>query len=58
VIKADSDVFDGIAAGRVNAMVAHLRGLVTVEGDAGLALALERLLPGPPDRATGPGVHR
>jgi putative sterol carrier protein len=58
VIRADSDVFDRIAEGRVNAIAASLRGLVTVEGDAGLALALERLLPGPPDHATLLGVHR
>ena len=58
VIRAEVDVFDGIAEGRVNAMAALLRGLVTVEGDAGLALSLERLLPGPPDRAILPGVHR
>ena len=58
VIRADPDVFDQIAEGRVNAMAALLRGLVTVEGDAGLALSLERLLPGPPDRAIPPGVHR
>jgi putative sterol carrier protein len=58
VIRADADVFDGIAEGRVNAMTAHLRGLVTVEGDAGLALVLERLLPGPPDRVILPWVHR
>jgi putative sterol carrier protein len=58
VIRADSGVFDRIAEGRVNTITALLRGLVTVEGDAGLALALERLLPGPPDGATLGEVHR
>lgn len=51
VIKADIEVFDQVADGTMNAMAAMLRGEITVEGDAGLALVLERLLPGPPHGA-------
>jgi putative sterol carrier protein len=48
VIRADGHLFDGMTAGKANVMAAVLRGAVTVEGDLGLAVQVERLFPGPP----------
>jgi putative sterol carrier protein len=46
--RADKALFDGIAAGEVNATAAVLRGAVTVDGDWELMVMLQRLFPGPP----------
>lgn len=48
VIRTDSDLFEGIAGGRVNIVAAMLRGVVAIEGDLELAVLFQRLFPGPP----------
>jgi putative sterol carrier protein len=48
VVRADKRLFDGIAAGEVNAMAALLRGALAFEGDPELLLRLQRVFPPPP----------
>jgi putative sterol carrier protein len=48
VLRTDADLFDDIAAGRVNAIAAVLRGAVILQGDLELAVLFQRLFPGPP----------
>ena len=50
VIRGDRALFDGMAAGEVNAFAATLRGAVAIEGDPRLLVLFQRLLPGPPPR--------
>jgi ubiquinone biosynthesis protein UbiJ len=50
VLRAPKQLFDKLASGRENAMVAVLRGAVTIEGDIDLLLAFQRVLPSPPRR--------
>jgi putative sterol carrier protein len=50
VIRADKAVFDRIAAGKLNAVAAVLRGELTVDGDWRLLVRLQRLFPSPPRR--------
>jgi putative sterol carrier protein len=47
VLRADKAVFDDVAAGRVNAFAALLRGALDVEGDVQLLVLFQRLLPSP-----------
>jgi len=47
VLRADRKLFARMAAGRVNAFAAVLRGEVMVEGDPRLLVLFQRLLPGP-----------
>ena len=49
-LRADKAVFDGVASGELNAMAATLRGDLVIDGDSGLLVAFQRLLPGPPRR--------
>jgi len=46
VFRADSAMFDEITSGETNAFVALLRGEIAFEGDAGMLVFLQRLLPG------------
>jgi putative sterol carrier protein len=46
VVRCDRSVFDGIAAGEVNAVAALLRGALVYEGDPELLVRLQRLFPG------------
>ena len=48
VVRLGRGVFDKVVTGEVNAMAAMLRGTLTVEGDAGLLVPFQRLLPAPP----------
>jgi putative sterol carrier protein len=48
VVRADRRLFDGIASGEVNAMVAFLRGALEFEGNRWLMLPFQKLFPGPP----------
>lgn len=48
VVRADKELFAGIASGEVNAFAAVLRGALAVEGDPGLLVLFQRLLPSPP----------
>jgi putative sterol carrier protein len=48
VIRAGKELFDRMASGEANAMAAILRGELAVEGDLGLLILFQRLLPGPP----------
>jgi putative sterol carrier protein len=50
VLRGDRTLFDGMAAGEVNAFAAALRGAVAIEGDPRLLVLFQRLLPGPPGR--------
>jgi putative sterol carrier protein len=47
VLRADKATFEGIAAGKVNAFAAVLRGTLQVEGDAELLALFQRVLPAP-----------
>jgi putative sterol carrier protein len=47
VLRADRELFGRMAAGKVNAFAAVLRGAVTIEGDPRLLVLFQRLLPGP-----------
>jgi putative sterol carrier protein len=47
VLRADRELFARMAAGKVNAFAAALRGAITVEGDPRLLVLFQRLLPGP-----------
>jgi putative sterol carrier protein len=53
-VRAPKDLFDGIAAGKVNPMAAILRGSMVVEGDSVLLVLFQRLFPGPPSAARKP----
>jgi putative sterol carrier protein len=44
----DSDLFEALVRGEVNAISAALRGDVEIEGQPALLLAFQRLFPGPP----------
>jgi putative sterol carrier protein len=50
VLRGDRTLFEGMAAGKVNAFAATLRGAVAIEGDPRLLVLFQRLLPGPPSR--------
>ena len=50
VLRTDRKLFARMAAGKVNAFAAVLRGAVTIEGDPRLLVLFQRLLPGPPKR--------
>jgi putative sterol carrier protein len=52
VVRADQAIFDGIAAGEVNAFAAALRGQIDIEGNTELLVRFQRLFPGPPRSAT------
>ena len=47
IVRADKVVFDKVAAGRLNAVAAVLRGDLEVEGDWRLLVRMQRLFPGP-----------
>jgi putative sterol carrier protein len=47
VIGMDRPLFERLLSGRANAMAATLRGEISMEGDRGLLVALQRLMPGP-----------
>jgi putative sterol carrier protein len=47
VVRAEKDVFDKIASGRMNAVAAVLRGDLEVEGDWRILVRMQRLFPGP-----------
>jgi putative sterol carrier protein len=48
ILRTDRSVFDRIAAGKMNAMAAVLRGELLPEGDLSLLVLFQRLFPGPP----------
>ncbi len=47
VVRAKKSLFDGIAAGKQNAMAAVLRGEVGIEGDRTLLVRFQKLFPAP-----------
>ena len=47
VMRTDKKLFDGMTQGTVNLTAALLRGVLEIEGDLGLIMAFDRLLPGP-----------
>jgi putative sterol carrier protein len=59
VVRADKQLFDGIAGGEVNAMAALLRGALAFEGAPELLVRLQRVFPPPPaDRVAARGADR
>ena len=48
VVRTTKEVFEGMVAGRVNAMAATLRNVLSVEGDPTFLVLFQRILPGPP----------
>lgn len=48
VVRADKEVFDRVASGRLNAVAAVLRGELAVEGDWRMLVRMQRLFPSPP----------
>jgi putative sterol carrier protein len=50
VFRMSREIFDGLASGKLNPVVARLRDEIAVEGDLRLAVLFQRLLPGPPAR--------
>jgi putative sterol carrier protein len=57
VVRTSKVLFEGMTAGRVNAMAAALRGAVVPRGNLALVVSFQRLFPGPAaSRAkAGPG---
>ncbi|MCZ7438647.1 SCP2 sterol-binding domain-containing protein [Micromonospora sp. WMMC241] len=49
VVRADREVFDRIAAGRLHLAAALLRNDLAGQGNLRLLMTLRRLFPGPPD---------
>jgi putative sterol carrier protein len=47
LVRADKALFDGIAAGEVNAFAAALRGQIDIEGNPELLVLFQRLFPAP-----------
>jgi putative sterol carrier protein len=58
VLHASRNVFNRIAAGDLNALVALLSGQAAVDGDLELAVQLQRLLPGPGSRGERQGAKQ
>ena len=59
VVRADKQLFDGIAGGEVNALAALLRGALAFEGDPELLVRLQRIFPPPPtDRVAATGAKQ
>ena len=56
VIRTSKAQFEGMVTGRVNAMAAALRGVVSLEGDPTMLVLFQRALPGPPRTATRPAA--
>lgn len=52
VVTADQTLFEWLVTGEANSMTAALRGQLRLEGDTGLVVLFDRLLPSPPDRHT------
>ncbi len=48
MLRTERKLFDGMAAGELNAVAALLRGALVVEGDWELMVLFQRLFPGPP----------
>ena len=46
-VRCTRELFDQIADGRRNATAAALRGDIEIEGDPGVLLLFQRMLPGP-----------
>ena len=53
VVRLERRTFDGMATGAVNVTAAVLRGEVVPDGDLGLLMLFQRVLPSPPK-----GLHR
>ena len=47
MLRTAKDLFEGMAAGKVNAMAATLRGALALQGDYALFISFQRLFPGP-----------
>jgi putative sterol carrier protein len=52
IVRVDRELFDGMVRGRVNAMAAMLRGVISGDGDLEILMAFQRLFPGPPASRT------
>jgi hypothetical protein len=58
VVRADAELFEGVAQGRVNAFAATLRGALRAEGDIALLVLFQRLFPDPPRGSADRGPAR
>jgi putative sterol carrier protein len=47
VVRTDKALFTALATGAANPVAAYLRGALTFEGDPGLLVRIQRVLPGP-----------
>jgi len=47
IVRTGKALFDGMIAGRVNAMAAALRGALVPQGNLALVVTFQRLFPGP-----------
>ena len=48
IVRVERPVLEAIVTGRLNAMAAILRGLLTCEGSMAALVIFQRCLPGPP----------
>jgi hypothetical protein len=55
VVQIDKALFEGMTAGRVNAMAAALRGALALHGNLALFVSFQRLFPGPDAARAGAG---
>ena len=56
IVRTGKALFDGMIAGRVNAMAAALRGALVPQGDLALVISFQRLFPGPAASGTKAGA--
>jgi hypothetical protein len=56
IIRTEAETFSRIVTGAVNPLVALMRGMAAVDGDEELILALQRMLPGPPQQPCPPSA--
>ena len=47
IVRTGKALFEGMTAGKVNAMAAALRGALVPQGNLGLIVSFQRLFPGP-----------
>ncbi len=56
IIRTHEDTFGRIVTGEVNPLIALMRGMAAVDGDEELILALQRMVPAPPQQPCPPSA--